>query len=394
MTDRVDSVAVVGGAGRVGLPLSLAMADRGLRVVVVDRDAPRLAALRVGALPFHEEGAAALLERLRGTMRFEEAPAAVRGADAVVLTIGTPVDEHHCPDLRPIFAAVDAIAPHLADTKVLVLRSTVAPGTSARVLGRLRALGSEVPLAYCPERIAQGRAIEELASLPQIVSGFDARAVALSRTLFARLAPELVEAAVGEAELAKLFCNAWRYVKFAAANELWQLATDAGLDFGRVRDVAMQGYARMADFPQAGFVAGPCLFKDAMQLAASVRHRLPVAHAAALVHETMPDAVVAELARRMPIAGATVGLLGMAYKPDCDDRRESLAYKTRHLLEAEGARVLCADPYVSDPRLVPLERLLAEAQALVIGCPHTAYRAIRWSKGPVVDCWGSGIGGS
>ena len=389
----LETVAVVGGAGRVGLPLSLSLAERGLAVTIVDRDAPRLAALRGGALPFHEEGAAALLERVRRRMRFEEAPAAVRGADVVVLTIGTPVDEHHCPDLRPIFAVVDALAPHLAETAALVLRSTVAPGTSKKVLGRLRACGSQVPLAYCPERIAQGRALDELSSLPQIVSGFDARAVAVGRALFGRLAPTLVEASVGEAELAKLFCNAWRYVKFAAANELWQLATDAGIDFGRVRDVAMQGYARMADFPQAGFVAGPCLFKDAMQLAASVRHRLPVAHAAALVHETMPDAVVAELARRMPIAGATVGLLGMAYKPDCDDRRESLAYKTRHLLEAEGARVLGADPYVSDPGLVPLERVLAEAQALVIGCPHTVYRGIRWTRGPVVDCWGSGLGG-
>ncbi len=393
MTVRVQTVAVVGGAGRVGLPLSLALAETGLSVTVVDRDAPRLAALRGGALPFHEEGAAELLERLRASMRFEEAPAAVRTADAVILTIGTPVDEHHCPDLRPIFAAVDALAPHLGDTAALVLRSTVAPGTSAKVLGRLRALGCQTPLAYCPERIAQGRALGELASLPQIISGFDARAVAVARALFGRLAPALVEASVGEAELAKLFCNVWRYVKFAAANELWQLATDAGLDFGRVRDVAMQGYARMADFPQAGFVAGPCLFKDAMQLAASVRHRLPVAHAAALVHETMPDAVIAELARRMPIAGATVGLVGMAYKPDCDDRRESLAYKTRHLLEGEGARVLCADPYVSDARLVPIERVLAESQALVIGCPHAAYRGIRWARGPVVDCWGSGIGG-
>jgi UDP-N-acetyl-D-mannosaminuronic acid dehydrogenase len=182
--------------------------------------------------------------------------------------------------------------------------------------------------------------------------------------------------------------NAWRYVQFATVNQFYMLATGHGVDFDRILHGCRHNYPRMQWLPGPGFAAGPCLLKDTMQLAAFSRNSFPLGHSAMLVNEGLPARMV-ELAKRdQDLSGRVVGVLGMAFKAESDDSRDSLSYKLRNLLALEARRVLCTDPFVRDPSLVPLDRVLAEADVLFLATPHRAYRSLRIPEGKVVyDVW-------
>jgi UDP-N-acetyl-D-mannosaminuronic acid dehydrogenase len=388
MNHPMNDIAVVGGCGHVGLPLAIAFADRGLSVEIFDIDADAVAAVCAGQLPFREPGAAEPLARAvaDGRLRASTDAAGVGVADAVVIVIGTPVDAHFNPDPHAVTRAISQVAPHLHDGQLLVLRSTVYPGVTAHVERTLQQQGLSLDIAFCPERIAEGRAMVELFELPQIVGARTERARERARMLFSRLTPKVVDLSPEEAELAKLFTNSWRYLKFAAANQFYVMANDHGLDFERIRQAVVEDYPRAADLPSAGLAAGPCLFKDTMQLAAFADNSFLLGHAAMLVNEGLPLYLVSRMEKRWPLAELRVGLLGMAFKAESDDMRSSLSYKLKRILEFRALEVLCSDPYVDDPRLLPLDKVLAEADVLVVAAPHRDYADIDTDK-PVVDVW-------
>lgn len=383
-------IAVVGGGGHVGLPLSLVLADRGYPVVVVDSDEQKLALIASGTFPFLERDGDEFLGRVlrRGSLVLTSDHACVKDCHVIIVTVGTPIDEHLNPNLAPIYACIEQVQPYLHSGHVIVMRSTLFPGTSNKIYERLQAAGLDVGVSFCPERIVEGRALVELPRIPQIVSATDERTLAIVKSVFSSVTPEVVELGLTEAEVAKLFSNAWRYVKFAVANQFYVMSTQKGLDFYRIRDAMMRGYERAVDFPSAGFTAGPCLFKDTMQLAAFDRQHFMLGHAAMLMNETLPESLVEEAKRFGALAGRRVGILGMAFKADSDDPRESLAYKLRRLLRYEGAQVLCTDPFVRDPSLSPLEVVLDHADLLFVGCPHAVYRSVNFEGRCVIDCWG------
>jgi UDP-N-acetyl-D-mannosaminuronic acid dehydrogenase len=275
----------------------------------------------------------------------------------------------------------------MRDGTLLVLRSTVYPGVTKLVYERLRRLNRNVLLAFCPERIAEGNAVEELVKLPQIVSGFEPEAVAAASHLFGLIAPELIELTPPEAELAKLFTNAWRYANFAVSNQFYMLAESRGLDFYRIHNAVTRDYPRMRSFAKAGFAAGPCLLKDTLQLAAFSQNNFFLGHAAMLINEGLPMFLVEQL-RRHDLSSKRVAILGMAFKAESDDQRDSLSYKLKKLLEVEALEVLCTDPYVPDSSFVPLETALKKADILVLGAPHAVYADLDIpSEKMVVDPW-------
>lgn len=381
-------IAVVGGAGHVGLPLSLLLAKKGFQVTVIDQDTRKIDVLQRGQFPFAEEGGPELLRQLKApAVTFSTEHQAVTEADVIILTVATPIDEHLNPDLKPVHQVIDQLRPFLRNGHILLLRSTLFPGTSERIQALLRASGLEVSVSFCPERIAQGKALQELEILPQIISASDERGLAAARTIFTTLTSQVIELSLKEAELAKLFSNAWRYIKFAVANQFYTLAVEKGLDFYRIREAMIRNYGRAADLPTAGFAAGPCLLKDTMQLAAYSRQHFQLGYSAMLVNETLPEFLVEQAKLAHTLAGMRVGLLGMAFKADSDDKRESLSYKLRKLLIAEGAVVLCTDPYVRDPDFVPLQEVLSTCSLLFIGAPHTCYRGLSFDGHHVIDCW-------
>jgi UDP-N-acetyl-D-mannosaminuronic acid dehydrogenase len=281
------------------------------------------------------------------------------------------------------------MAPYLRPEHQVVLRSTVFPGTTRELERHFASLDVRVHLSYCPERIAQGYAITELDKLPQIVSGSTEQALDGALTLFRRLTDRLVTVEVEEAELAKLFLNSWRYIQFAIANQFYMIAEDRGLDFFRIYRAMTDGYERGSDFPPPGFTAGPCLLKDTMQLSAFERSRFHLGHAAMVVNEGLAEFIVEQLADQHDLRTKTVGILGMAFKRDIDDTRDSLAFKLRKLLTFRGARVLASDAFAVDESFVPLERLVDESDIIVLGAPHEAYRDLRLPPDKqLVDVWG------
>ncbi|HEY5229401.1 MAG TPA: nucleotide sugar dehydrogenase, partial [Galbitalea sp.] len=382
---------VIGGGGHVGLPLAIAFADRGASVVIYDTSQAAVDLINSGAMPFTEPGALPMLATAlaAGRIRATTDAASVATARNIVVVIGTPVDEHLNPDPNAIPKALDACSQYFRDGQLLVLRSTVYPGVTALVERLVAQLEVDIPVAFCPERIAEQRAMTELFSLPQIVSARTDTGRARAAELFGLLTGTVVHLEPEEAELAKLFTNTWRYIKFAAANQFYMMANDRGLDFERIRVGLTKDYPRASDMPGAGFAAGPCLLKDTMQLAAFSDNSFSLGQSAMLVNEGLPLYIVSQLEKKYDLPNLTVGILGMSFKAGSDDIRSSLSYKLRRVLKFRARAVLGTDPYVDeavDDTLLPLPLVLEKADILVIATPHLEYRDLVTDK-PVADVW-------
>ena len=271
MTQEFEyDICVVGGCGHVGLPLAITFASEGLRVAIHDINDAAIETVLEGRMPFLEEGAEPVLRDVIGkTLVAANDPDLISRSRNVIVIIGTPVDEHLNPSFHVIKRLFVSLSPRFRDGQCVILRSTVFPGTTEKVHGILSASGKEIHLAFCPERVAEGKAMTELRSLPQIVSGCDPRAVEMASEVFGRIAQSLIEMSPLEAEYTKIFANVWRYIQFATANQFLMIAADYGLDFYRIHDALTRDYPRMTGLPKGGFAAGPCLFKDTMQLAAA-----------------------------------------------------------------------------------------------------------------------------
>ena len=383
-------VVVVGGGGHVGLPLGLSFADSGLRVALYDINSSVVELINKGEMPFQERGAPDVLRKAldAGLLQATDDPSVIARSENVVVVIGTPIDEHLNPAAHVVPNAIEKLADCLRPGQLLVLRSTVYPGVTALVEGLISRLNLDVDVAFCPERIAEGHAMVELRELPQIVAGRTPEATARAGKLFEHLTDTIVELGPEEAELAKLFTNSWRYIKFAAANQFYMIANEFGLDFERIRGALAYEYPRAADMPRAGFAAGPCLLKDTMQLAAFNNNNFALGHTSMIINEGLPLYVVSRLEKRFDMSNMTVGLLGMAFKGESDDIRDSLSYKLKHILELKAEKVLCTDPYVAiDDDLVPLGTVLDQASLLIIGAPHKDYASLPVQT-PIIDIWG------
>jgi UDP-N-acetyl-D-mannosaminuronic acid dehydrogenase len=382
-------VAVVGGCGHVGLPLALAFASRGLDVIIYDRDQEAVENVNSGVLPFDEPGGSKVLSSVLGScLTASTDPRVLASAEHVVVVIGTPIDEHLNPDPQAVPRALESLGAHFRTGQLIVLRSTLYPGVTALVEKRFSELALAVDVAFCPERIAEGRAMVELFELPQIVAGRTEASISRAEKLFSNLTPQTVRLFPEEAELAKLFTNTWRYIKFATANQLYTIANDFGLDYERIRSALAHDYPRASDLPRAGFAAGPCLLKDTMQLAAFNNNNFVLGHASMMLNEGLPLYVVDRMEKTFDLEGMTVAILGMAFKAESDDTRSSLSYKLKRILKFKAREVLCSDPFVrTDYDLVGLDEAIARADLMVIGAPHEVYSEFETDK-PVVDIWG------
>lgn len=383
----MGKICIIGGCGHVGIPLGLAFASKGKVVTLVDVNPMAVEAVNAGKLPFKEEGAEALLKAHLGrNLRATADAAVVKKQDVVVFVTGTPVDEHLNPKIHDVVKVLDAYLPLLNKRQLVILRSTIFPGVTRIVEEMLRAKLGVANLAFCPERIVQGKGIEEIFNLPQLVSGVNKKAENAAAALFASIAPKIIRIKPEEAELAKLMTNAWRYLEFAIANQFYMMVEKQGLDFYRILEAMKDDYPRAKHFARAGLAAGPCLFKDTMQLSAFHNNEFFLGHSAMLVNEGLPNFLVSQLEAKMgSLRGKKIGVMGLAFKADNDDIRESLSFKVKKLLEMKMAKVLVTDEFV--PGTMPLKKFLKDADGVILGVPHSTYRKLKIKK-PFVDCWG------
>ena len=371
----------------MGIPLALAFASKELDVTMLDIRQGVVDEINSGVLPFEEAGAAELLLRhigknLRATLDAE----CLKRSDVAVFITGTPVDEHLNPRIHEVVNVMKLYQPYLRASQLIVLRSTIFPGVTRVIENLLRETISEPLLAFCPERILQGKGIEEIFSLPQLISATTPKALRKARELFSGIAPKIIELKPEEAELAKLMTNAWRYIEFAIANQFYMMAEKKGLDFYRIFEAMKCDYPRAKHFAKAGLAAGPCLFKDTMQLSAFHSNEFFLGHSAMLVNEGLPNFLVSKLEEKMgSLKGRRIGILGMTFKADNDDTRESLAFKVKKLLELKMAKIVISDVFLKDT--IPLKTFLKQAEGIILGVPHSPYRKLRPAV-PYVDCWG------
>ncbi|HUB73670.1 MAG TPA: nucleotide sugar dehydrogenase [Solirubrobacteraceae bacterium] len=398
-------VAVI-GIGRVGLPLALCFADRGLDVIGVDNDPVRLGAVRDGRMPFEEPGAQALLDRLRqsGRLALSERVADAARARHIVLTLGTPSFSHIEIDMRDIRSALDDLLGVLEPGHSLILRSTVAPGTTDFVAGYLAKhrgfrVGEEVFVAHAPERIAAGRFLEEIDTLPCIVGGVGARSGEVVGELFKAFAAPIVQTTPVQAELAKIWTNILRYATFALPNLLMMDCERYAANVFEVIDLINRDYPR-GGIAQPGLTAGTCLRKDftfSEERSAAPGMLLAVSR----VNETVPLFLLEGAKRRLgSLANRKVAVLGLAFKADTDDERDSLAHKLIRQLERELADVAVHDPYVATPT-VSFEEAVEGAEVVVVATNHAEFReqralgaiAERGARDCLVidpwNCWGA-----
>lgn len=384
----MEKIVVVGGGGHVGLPLCLVLAEAGYTATALDISDSKVKMINSGVMPFMEEGAEALLKKSLRDKSFSATtdPLVVTEADIVIVVIGTPVDENLTPNPNTVIESVLALKDYLNSRQLILLRSTVFPGVTKKLEEKLQNLFPEISIAFCPERIIEGEALKELKTLPQIIGVRDEKVFTRAEQIFSRLGVESVMTNPEEAELAKLFTNVWRYIKFSAANQFWMMANDFGVDYEKVREAIVFKYDRAKDLPKPGFTAGPCLFKDTMQLSALVQQNFPLGNASMMINEGLPGYLVSKIEKNYELYDLNIGILGMAFKGNTDDTRNSLAYKLKKILEFKSKNVLLADPFVKDSRLVSQQELLEKSDLIIIGAPHDQYKTLSIDK-PVIDIW-------
>jgi len=396
----MPSVAVI-GLGRIGLPLAISFADRGLTVLGVDKDADRLQAVREGRMPFEEPGAQEALDRVHaaGTLTVSDRVADAALAEHIVITLGTPSFSHIEIDISDIRSALDDLLGHLRDGHTIVLRSTIAPGTTDFVAGYLAKhrgfqIGEDVFVAHAPERIAAGRFFEEIDTLPCIIGGVGAESGERVGALFSIFSAPIVQTTSVQAELAKIWTNIYRYANFALPNLLMMDCEQHGANVFDVIDLINRDYPR-GGIAKPGLTGGTCLRKDFAF--SEERSNAPgMLLAVSRVNESVPLFLVEGIKRRLgSLNGRKIAVLGLAFKGNTDDERDSLAHKLVRLLERELADVGVHDPRVATPT-PPFEATVAGADAVVIAANHEeflgsdvlhAVGALAGGSALIVDPW-------
>lgn len=375
----IQNLAVV-GIGRVGLPLALVLTKEGFNVTGIDVSEERLNLTREGIVPFIEEGAEPLLKKYYNngfTVLHESSlPEILPQTDAVILTLGTPMNDNFAPDVAQITTFMNKFSKYLKKGQLLILRSTVTPGSTEFISRFLKekhklTVGKDIFLAYCPERIAEGKAIEELYEIPQIIGTLDDKSKNMAAKIFTRLTQNILYTDSRSAELAKLYCNMYRYIDFAIGNEFMLIADEQGRDIYEILRLVNTGYKR-SGLKGPGLTAGPCLVKDGFFLLDKSPY-LDLVAAAWRINENIPGFLLSRIKEYGSLDGKKVALLGLAFKKNIDDLRYSLSLKLQNYLITEGAKVYSHDPFVKSS---PLDETLKKADVLIITTNHDEFKKL------------------
>lgn len=380
-------ISIVGGGGRVGLPLGIVLAKAGNPVTIIDLDQSRVSAINNRIMPFFEKDASELLLSLNQNQLIATSQSsAIEDSEICILIIGTPVLDDGTPSANQLVGLVSSLIPHLTNVKLLMLRSTVYPGITNQIKTLLNDAGLKIAISFCPERIAEGNAIKELKELPQIIGADDQTAVNISSEMFSSIGSSLIFNSIEEAELTKLFANAFRYLQFAIANEFFEICQTKNLNWENIWNALQKDYPRTMGLPKPGFAAGPCLVKDTQQLNYYFDGKFMLGASALNINENLPEFVVEQLKQEFNLKDKVVGILGMTFKGDVDDFRSSLSFRLRDVLEKEAKLVLCSDALLNKPSFTSLEKVLDDSDVIIIATPHKAYKSIQIEK-PLVDIW-------
>lgn len=381
------NISIVGGGGRVGLPLGIVLADAGHSVSIIDLDENRVNSINSRIMPFSEAGAAEMLSKLTlNQLNASNKNLKIEDTDVCILIVGTPVLEDGTPSANSLIKLVEELTPHLRNVKMLMLRSTVYPGITRQLKKLLNEIGLDITVSFCPERIAEGNAIQELKKLPQIVGAEDEISIRLASEIFSTIGSKVILTSIEEAEVVKLFANSYRYIQFGIANEFFEICKSNDINWENVWNALTSDYPRAANLPKPGFAAGPCLVKDTQQLNYYYQNNFELGKSALQVNENLPDFLVLQLKKKFDLKNLTIGILGMTFKGNVDDFRDSLSFKLLEILQKVAKNVICSDALIQKDFFVPENQILEDSDVIIIATPHDQYREIITEK-PVIDIW-------
>ena len=382
-------ISIIGGAGHVGFPLGLIFSSKDFSVNLIDNNLTNTKKINSGKSPFLEEGANTLLKKMLKQKRIIATNDLknVLETKFIIICIGTPIDSNLSPELKNFLNFFKHLKKYLKKDHQIIIRSSVYPGICEKVYEIIKDKNKN--LSYCPERIVQGKSIKELPNISQLVSGKNNKSIQESANLFKKICKKIIRVKIIEAELIKLFSNAYRYVHFAISNQFYMICRDQNLNFFKIREIMKDGYKRNAHIPMSGFTAGPCLLKDTMQLSSFYNKKFSLGHAAMNVNEDMPKFIYDDLLKNHNLKGKTIGLLGLTFKADCDDIRDSLAMKLLKFLKRKKIKTFYSDEYYSLPGSITKKELIKKSDIIIISTPHSAYKKIKIPKKKVlIDIWG------
>ena len=382
-------ISIIGGAGRVGFPLGLIFSSKGFKVSLIDNDLEKINKINVSKVPFLEENSQKLLnsmirkKRIFATNQLIE----VLKSKYIIVCIGTPINKQLNPSLRSFISFFYRLKKFLKKNQIVIIRSSIYPGICDKIY---KIIGNKCKnLSYCPERIVQGKSIIELPKLPQLVSGKSKKAIAESGRLFRKVCKKIIYTEVIEAELIKLFSNAYRYIHFSISNQFYMICQNQDINFFKIRDIMRDGYIRNANIPASGFTAGPCLLKDTMQLSSFYNHKFLLGHSALSINEGIPKFIINKLNTKYNLKKKTVGVLGLAFKSETDDIRDSLAIKLLKLLKSKKIKTLQSDEYYKNKDNIDKRDLIKKSDIIILSTPHQAYKKLKIGKNKIlIDVWG------
>ncbi len=384
---QLKKIAVI-GIGRVGLPLALVLADQNYFVYGIGRTKEKINDINKGKMPFLEKGALNLLKKtLHKTFICTTDYSEIKNCDYIIMTLGTPVDENMNPLLNQINESLESAMPYFKTGQTLILRSTVSPKTTLYVAslledsGKLK-IGKNFFLAFCPERISEGKSIEEITTIPQIIGGVDPKSALKAKELFTSIKVETLITDSTSAELAKLFTNMYRYINFAISNEFMVLANNYGKNIHEIVNLVNYKYKR-GGLSLPGLTGGPCLFKDGFFLIADIPYAELIS-TSWKINESIPLFLIKLIKEKIELKHKRVALLGMSFKSEIDDIRESLSFKIRNSLLRERAIIKMHDPYVKSYKNQIIENNVYEsfkmADLIIVATNHAMYRKLDIAK--------------
>jgi len=381
-------ITIIGGAGHVGLAFALICAKKNIKVHINDINSNSIKLIQKGKLPHKEKNAKKILSfALKNNLfTFSTKLENIKLNKIIIICLGTPIDEFLNPQYKIIINLFNNLNKYLKNDQHIIIRSTVSPGTTNFIHDFLKKKKRKINVTFYPERFIQGFAIEEFEQFPQIIGPVNKSSEKECLKFLNQFSKEIIILKPKEAELTKLFLNSYRYVQFSIANQFYKIADSANLDYKKI-NYAMRHKYKRGNIPSPGFTAGPCLFKDTMQLYSFSKHEFTLGVNAMTTNEGIVNYIVEKIKLKNNLSTKIIGILGMSFKAESDDIRNSLSYKLKKILLINSKQVLTTDPFVkNDNEILDLSSVLRKSDILIIATPHKIYKRIKTKK-PLIDIW-------
>ena len=384
-----NKIIIIGGAGHVGAPLGVALSNKGYEVTLLDINIRNIEMINNGHLPFIEENCESLLKRslkrkkIFATNNFDE----IKNNKFIIVAIGTNIKKDFNPEIEKFLKFFKFLKKKIKRDQSIIIRSSIFPSTFNKVYEIIKFRCKN--LTYCPERIAQGKSIIELPKISQIIAGSSKKEIKKISNIFKKISKKIIIVKPIEAELMKLFSNTYRYINFSIGNQFYKMCEKMDIDYEKLRLKMMDFYPRNKNIPKSGFTSGPCLLKDTMQLSSFFNHKDKLLREAMNVNENIPNFIFNQIKSKYNLKNKTIGILGLSFKPENDDIRDSLSIKLLNLFKKEKLNVLSSDEYYKNKSTINKNVLLKKSDLVIIATPHKVYKKIKIKNKQkiIIDLW-------